>query len=100
MIRSLWIAKTGMEGQQSKLDAISHNLANVATNGYKRGGVVFEDANVRVTAAVVDHPPLAPALAYRFDCADRSIVISGDTRPCPALESAGFNPTALARRTA
>lgn len=50
-----------------------------------RGGVVFEDANVRVTAAVVDHPPLTPALAYRFDCADRSIVISGDTRPSDAL---------------
>jgi flagellar basal-body rod protein FlgG len=43
MIRSLWIAKTGMEGQQTKLDAISNNLANVATNGYKAGGVVFED---------------------------------------------------------
>ena len=43
MIRSLWIAKTGMEGQQTKLDAISHNLANVATTGFKRGGVVFED---------------------------------------------------------
>ena len=43
MIRSLWIAKTGMEGQQSALDAISNNLANVATNGYKRGGVAFED---------------------------------------------------------
>jgi flagellar basal-body rod protein FlgG len=43
MIRSLWIAKTGMEGQQTKLDAISNNLANVGTNGFKRGGVVFED---------------------------------------------------------
>jgi flagellar basal-body rod protein FlgG len=43
MIRSLWIAKTGMEGQQAKLDAISHNLANVGTNGFKRGGVLFED---------------------------------------------------------
>ena len=43
MLRSLWIAKTGMEGQQTKLDAISNNLANVGTNGYKRGGVVFED---------------------------------------------------------
>jgi flagellar basal-body rod protein FlgG len=43
MIRSLWIAKTGMEGQQTKLDAIAHNLANVATNGFKRGDVVFED---------------------------------------------------------
>ena len=43
MIRSLWIAKTGMEGQQSALDAISNNLANVSTNGYKRSGVAFED---------------------------------------------------------
>jgi len=43
MIRSLWIAKTGMEGQQSALDAISNNLANVGTNGYKRSGVAFED---------------------------------------------------------
>lgn len=43
MIRSLWVAKTGMEGQQTKLDSISNNLANVGTNGFKRGGVVFED---------------------------------------------------------
>ena len=43
MIRSLAIAKTGMEAQQMKLDAISNNLANVSTNGYKRAGVVFED---------------------------------------------------------
>jgi flagellar basal-body rod protein FlgG len=43
MIRSLWIAKTGMEGQQIKLDAVANNLANVGTNGYKRAGVVFED---------------------------------------------------------
>jgi flagellar basal-body rod protein FlgG len=43
MIRSLWIAKSGMEGQQLKLDTISNNLSNVATNGFKRGGVVFED---------------------------------------------------------
>jgi flagellar basal-body rod protein FlgG len=43
MLRSLWIAKTGMEGQQTKLDSISNNLANVGTSGFKRGGVVFED---------------------------------------------------------
>ena len=54
MIRSLWIAKTGMEAQQTALDAISHNLANTATNGYKRGHVVFEDLmyqNLRQTGA-------------------------------------------------
>jgi flagellar basal-body rod protein FlgG len=43
MIRSLWISKTGMEAQQTQLDTISNNLANVATNGYKRAHAVFED---------------------------------------------------------
>jgi flagellar basal-body rod protein FlgG len=43
MIRSLWIAKTGLEAQQLSLDAISNNLANVSTNGYKRNHPVFED---------------------------------------------------------
>jgi ribonuclease BN (tRNA processing enzyme) len=45
----------------------------------------MEDENVRVTAAKVDHPPLDLALAYRFDAADRSIVISGDTRESSSL---------------
>ena len=48
-------------------------------------GVVMEDAAVKVTAAVVDHPPVVPSLAYRFDAGDRSIVISGDTAPSDAL---------------
>jgi flagellar basal-body rod protein FlgG len=43
MINSLWIAKTGMEAQQTQLDVISHNLANVSTTGFKRGTAVFED---------------------------------------------------------
>ena len=43
MIRSLWIAKTGLDAQQLQLDTISHNLANVSTNGYKRSHAVFED---------------------------------------------------------
>ena len=43
MLRSLWIAKTGMESQQTQLDVISNNLANVSTNGFKRSRAVFED---------------------------------------------------------
>ncbi|KEZ78030.1 flagellar basal-body rod protein FlgG [Salinisphaera hydrothermalis] len=43
MIRSLWIAKTGLESQQTKLDTISNNLANVSTNGFKRSRPVFQD---------------------------------------------------------
>jgi ribonuclease BN (tRNA processing enzyme) len=57
----------------------------IVPHEHTRGGVIFEDANVRVTAAVVDHPPVVPSFAYRFDCPDRSIVISGDTRPSTAL---------------
>lgn len=63
MIRSLWISKTGMEGQQTKLDAIAHNLANVATNGFKRSGVVFEDLvyqNLRQSGAATSEQSQLP----------------------------------------
>jgi len=54
MMRSLWISKTGMEAQQTQLDTISNNLANVSTNGYKKSHAVFEDLmyqNVRQAGA-------------------------------------------------
>ncbi len=43
MIRSLWIAKTGLDAQQMQMDVISNNLANVSTTGFKRARAVFED---------------------------------------------------------
>jgi flagellar basal-body rod protein FlgG len=43
MIRSLWIAKTGLEAQQTQMDVITNNLANVSTTGFKRSRAVFED---------------------------------------------------------
>ena len=43
MIRSLWIARTGLDAQQTQLDVISNNLSNVSTNGFKRARAVFED---------------------------------------------------------
>jgi ribonuclease BN (tRNA processing enzyme) len=46
----------------------------------REGGVVMGDDQVTVRGTLVDHPPMIPAFAYRFDAADRSIVISGDTR--------------------
>jgi ribonuclease BN (tRNA processing enzyme) len=49
------------------------------------GGLVMSDDNVKVTATLVDHPPVVPAFAYRFDAQDRSIVISGDTAPSQNL---------------
>jgi ribonuclease BN (tRNA processing enzyme) len=52
-----------------------------------QGGLVLQDENVKVTAALVHHPPVAPAFGYRFDGRDRSIVISGDTAPSDNLIS-------------
>jgi flagellar basal-body rod protein FlgG len=43
LIRSLWISKTGLDSQQTQLDVIANNLANVSTTGFKRGRAVFED---------------------------------------------------------
>jgi flagellar basal-body rod protein FlgG len=43
MIRSLWIAKTGLDAQQTQMDVIANNLANVSTNGFKGSRAVFED---------------------------------------------------------
>lgn len=44
-------------------------------------GLVFQDERLKVSAALADHAPFEIALAYRFDTAERSIVISGDTAP-------------------
>jgi flagellar basal-body rod protein FlgG len=43
MIRSLWIAKTGLDAQQTQMDVIANNLANASTSGFKRSRAVFED---------------------------------------------------------
>ena len=41
MIRSLWISKTGLDAQQTQMDVVANNLANVSTNGFKRSRAVF-----------------------------------------------------------
>jgi ribonuclease BN (tRNA processing enzyme) len=48
-------------------------------------GPVMQDDNVRVSSVVVEHPPVKPALGYRFDFNDRSIAFSGDTTPIEAV---------------
>lgn len=43
MDASLWVAKTGLDAQQTRMNVISNNLANVNTTGFKRDRAVFED---------------------------------------------------------
>ena len=63
MDASMWVAKTGLDAQQTRLSVISNNLANVNTTGFKRDRAVFEDLlyqNVRQaggqTAAATQAP--------------------------------------------
>jgi len=53
-----------------------------------KAGVVYQDANVKVTAFAVPHGSWKHAFGYRFDTKDRSIVISGDTTYSPAVAKA------------
>jgi flagellar basal-body rod protein FlgG len=43
MLRSLWVAKSGLDAQQTQLDVISNNLANVSTTAYKKQRAMFQD---------------------------------------------------------
>src|SRR5256886_5361062 len=51
----------------------------VHVHEFRHGGLLVRDDQMTVRATLVDHPPVVPAFAYRFEAADRSIVISGDT---------------------
>ena len=64
-----------------------------------RGGAVMHDDLVTVTCAIVPHPLVPLALAYRFDCPDRSIVISGDTAPGDALVALATGADVLVHET-
>ena len=64
MSQSLWIAKTGLDAQQTKMATISNNLANVSTNGFKRGRAIFEDLlyqNVRQVGAQSSQDTMLPS---------------------------------------
>jgi flagellar basal-body rod protein FlgG len=54
MYPALWIAKTGLDAQQTNMSVISNNLSNVNTTGYKRDRAVFNDLiyqNIRQVGA-------------------------------------------------
>ena len=54
MNQSLWIAKTGLDAQQTKMSTIANNLANAGTTGYKRsraGGPAKAVANIKCRCA-------------------------------------------------
>ena len=76
------------------IDIRTNGLEHEAPGGYRvtvheiGPGVVYDSAGVRVTAIPVLHGGWKEAYGYRIDTPDRSIVISGDTRPSDALTKA------------
>jgi ribonuclease BN (tRNA processing enzyme) len=60
-------------------------LATVDAQEVSTAGPVMQDDNVKVFAVIVEHPPVRPALGYRFDFKDRSIAFSGDTAASEAV---------------
>ncbi|HXQ27046.1 MAG TPA: MBL fold metallo-hydrolase [Candidatus Acidoferrales bacterium] len=69
-------------------------LEQANTTGYKvnahevKPGVVYQDANVKVTAFAVPHGSWPLALGFRFDAGGKSIVYSGDTAPAESVVQA------------
>ena len=67
MDASLWVAKTGLDAQQSRMNVISNNLANVNTTGFKRDRAVFEDLlyqNIRQAGGQTGADTQAPTGFY------------------------------------
>jgi flagellar basal-body rod protein FlgG len=59
----MWVAKTGLDAQQTRMNVISNNLANVNTTGFKRDRAVFEDLlyqNIRQAGGQTDATSQAP----------------------------------------
>jgi len=76
---------------QEDIKIRSEGMEHASPEGYKvnaheiKAGVVYKDANVTVTAFPTKHGEWDETFGYRFDTADRSIVISGDTTPTQAM---------------
>jgi ribonuclease Z len=56
------------------------NLDGEPTPAKDRTGLVLDDGTLRITAIEVDHAPISPAYAYRFDYKGRSVVVTGDLK--------------------
>ena len=64
MSQALWISKTGLDAQQTRMSTIANNLANVGTTGFKRSRAIFEDLvyqNVRQVGAQSSQDTLLPS---------------------------------------
>ena len=63
MDASLWVAKTGLDAQQTRMNVISNNLANLSTTGFKKSRAIFNDLiyqNVKQPGGQTTNNTLSP----------------------------------------
>lgn len=67
--------RTGHHGE----DLVPSKTAGLVSNTIGKDGVFYDQDGLKIAAVTVAHPPIEPAMAYRFDYKGRSVLISGDT---------------------
>jgi ribonuclease Z len=78
-----------------------HHGDNINENGFKtcieehEPGLVYDQDGVKITMFAVDHSPVEPAVGYKFEYNNQSIVISGDTKKVPIMEEMAHNADIL-----
>lgn len=67
--------RTGHHGE----DLVPSKTGGLVAETIAEDGVFYDQDGLKITAVTVSHPPIEPAMAYRFDYKGRSVLISGDT---------------------
>lgn len=67
--------RTGHHGE----DYVPSSAAGLVAKNIRADSVIYDQDGIKITAITVYHPPIEPALAFRFDYQGRSVLISGDT---------------------
>ncbi|WP_313670935.1 MBL fold metallo-hydrolase [Sandarakinorhabdus sp.] len=80
-----WLRFARVDIETRMADEGRPDLRKIISVAEVQPGVLLDAGGLKVTAARVEHPPLFDSFAYRFDWAGKSVVWSGDTRPCQAL---------------
>lgn len=81
--------RIGHHGQKFSRDAM------IPTTTEHEPGVVYDKGGLKVTMFTVRHPPIEPAVGYRFEYKGKTVVVSGDTIVCPELAEASQNADLL-----
>ena len=83
--------RTGHHGE----DYVPSSKAGLVAKTIQADSVIYDEDGIKITAITVYHPPIEPALAFRFDYKGRSVLISGDTVKDDNLIAAAKNVDVL-----